>query len=170
MKIQVNSDKTISVNASLIRFVKGEMRRVLGRFATRLTRIEVHLSDVDNRKTGQADKRCLVEARPAGARPVSTRAKAGDLGFAVGQAGAKMKRLLTTFFSRKGRRPKLVLAPAPKVNVTRAKNEGGKKPGLARRRRISLKKSARKKPAKLSPRGPKKKWIYRARRKPWPKR
>ena len=69
MKIQVNSDKTIAVDASLTRFVEGEVRRVLARFAKRLTRVEVHLSDVDSRKTGQADKRCLLEARPAGDRP-----------------------------------------------------------------------------------------------------
>ena len=67
MKIQVNSDKTIAVDASLIRFVEGEVRRVLGRFAIMLTRVEIHLSDVDQRKRGQTDKRCLIEVRPTGA-------------------------------------------------------------------------------------------------------
>jgi hypothetical protein len=76
MKIQVNSDKTITVDASLIRFVEGEVRRVLGRFAIRLTRAEIHLSDVDNRKRGQTDKRCLIEVRPTGARPLSASALA----------------------------------------------------------------------------------------------
>ena len=60
MKIQVNSDKTIAVDASLTRFVEGEVDRVLGRFAARLTRVEIYLSDIDNRKTGKADKRCLI--------------------------------------------------------------------------------------------------------------
>jgi hypothetical protein len=76
MKIQVNSDNTIAVDASMTRFVKCEVNRVLARFAKRLTRVEVHLSDVDKRKTGQADKRCLIEVRPAGARPLSVSAKA----------------------------------------------------------------------------------------------
>ena len=48
MTIQVNSDNTIAVDASLMRFVKGEVSRILGRFAKKLTRVEVHLSDVDN--------------------------------------------------------------------------------------------------------------------------
>ena len=103
MKIQVNSDKTIAVDASLTRFVEGEVSRVLRRFAARLTRVEVHLSDVDNRKTGQADKRCLVEARPAGARPLSTSAKATKMASAVGDALGKMQRSLTTFLGRTGR-------------------------------------------------------------------
>ena len=67
MKIQVNSDKTIAVDASLTRYVEGEVGRVLGRFAVRLTRVEIHLSDIDNGKTGKADKRCLIEVRPMGA-------------------------------------------------------------------------------------------------------
>jgi hypothetical protein len=52
MKIQVNSDQTIDIEAGLTHFVEGEVSRVLDRFAIRLTRVEVHLSDVDNRKTG----------------------------------------------------------------------------------------------------------------------
>ncbi len=86
MKIQVNSDKTITVDARLTCFVEGEVSRVLGRFAKRLTRLEVHLSDVDNRKTGQADKRCLIEARPAGAPPRSASSKATEMASAIGEA------------------------------------------------------------------------------------
>ena len=71
MKIQVNCDKTIAVDASPIRFVEGEVRRVLGRFAIMLTRVEIHLSDVNHRKRGQTDKRCLIEVRLTGARPLS---------------------------------------------------------------------------------------------------
>ena len=67
MKIQVNSDNTITVDASLTRFVEGEVSRAVGQVHRKLTRVEVHLSDVDNKKTGQADKRCLIEVRPAGA-------------------------------------------------------------------------------------------------------
>ena len=111
MKIQVNSDKTIAVDASLTRFVEGEVRRVLGRFAIKLTRVEVHLSDVDNKKTGQADKRCLIEVRPAGARPLSASAKATKMASAVGEALGKMQRSLTTFFGRRGRPAAAVSAP-----------------------------------------------------------
>ena len=156
MKIQVNSDNSIAVDASMTRFVKGEVKRVLARFAKRLTRVEVHLSDVDKRKTGQADKRCLIEVRPAGARPLSVSAKATKMAAAVGQALGKMQRSLTTFFGRRGR---------PAVTVSK-----GMKATRPAKKKAAVKKASVKKPTKLSPRGPKKKGIYRARRKSWPTR
>ena len=170
MKIQVNSDRSISVNASLTRYVKGELTRVLKRFAGRLTRVEVHLSDVNSWKTGQPDKRCLIETRPAGARPLTTSAKASSLASAVGEASGKMKRLLSSFFGRRGRIVALIAVPvSTSRNNKVAKGVAGKS-SLGRKRRTSASKTATKKPRKLSPRGPKKKWIYQARRKPWPKR
>jgi ribosome-associated translation inhibitor RaiA len=165
MKIQVNSDKTIAVDASLTRFVEGEVSRILGRFAIRLTRVEVHLSDVDNRKTGQADKRCLIEVRPAGARPLSTSAKATKMASAVGEAVGKMQRSLTTFFGRRGRPAAAASAP-----VSPTKKTVARKTTLGTKKRAAVKKAAVKKPTKLSPRGPKKKGIYQARRKSWPTR
>jgi hypothetical protein len=113
MKIQVNSDKTIDVDASLKRFAEDEVRRLLGRFAKRLTRVEIHLSDIDNKKTGKADKRCLVEVRPAGDRPMIAHATAANTESAVGEALKKTQRLLTTFFGRRGRPAVKVSAPVP---------------------------------------------------------
>ena len=124
MKIQVNSDKTIAVDASLTRFVEGKVRRVLGRFAIRLTRVEVHLSDVDSRKTGQADKRCLIEVRPAGARPLVASANATKLASAVIEALGKTQRLLTTFFGRMGRKA-AVSAPVSTAKNTRGQKDSG---------------------------------------------
>ncbi len=165
MTIQVNSDKTIAVDAALIRFVEDEVRRVLGRFASGLTRVEIHLSDVDNKKAGQNDKRCLIEARPAGARPLSASALATKLEDAVSRALGKMQRSLTTFFGRRGRPASAVSAPVAsgKKAVARKLTPGTKKVA-------KVKKVAVEKPTKLSPRGPKKKGIYRARRKSWPAR
>jgi hypothetical protein len=165
LKIQVNSDKTIAVDARLTRFVEGEVSRVLGRFAIRLTRVEIHLSDVDNKKTGKADKRCLVEVRPAGARPLSASANATKLASAVTQALGKMRRSLTTFFGRKERTAAAVSAPA-----STAKKAAAKKATLGAKKKAPVKKVAVQKPTKLSTRGPKKKRIYQARRKAWPTR
>jgi ribosomal subunit interface protein len=114
MKVQVNSDNTIAVDASLMRFVEGQVNRLLARFAKRLTRVEVHLSDVDNQKTGQADKRCLIEVRPAGARPLSASAKATKMASAVGTALGKMQRLLTTFFGKRKGQQRHSRSPFPR--------------------------------------------------------
>jgi len=62
------------------------MRILLARFAKRLTRVEVHLTGIDNKKTGKRDRRCLVEARPAGARPLTVSAKAVNTLYAVDEA------------------------------------------------------------------------------------
>jgi hypothetical protein len=163
MKIQVNSDKTIDVDASLMGFVEGEVSRVLDRFAKRLTRVEVHLSDVDNKKTGKADKRCLIEVRPVGDKPLSASALALTVEASVGAALGKMQRSLTTFFGRKGRAVEEVSAPVPEAKeavASKASKDG----------KVAVKKAAAKKPTKLSPRGPKKKGIFQARRKSQPSR
>jgi len=122
MKIQVNSDKTIAVDAGLIRFVEGEVRRILGRFAIRLTRVEIHLSDVDNTKRGQTDKHCLIEVRPTGARPLSASAHAIKTASAVSHALGKMQRSLTTFFGRRGRPAATVLSPVSRGKKAVARN------------------------------------------------
>jgi hypothetical protein len=111
MKIQVNSDNTIAVDANLISFVEQEVDRVLGRFADRLTRVEVHLSDINSiRSSGQPDKRCLIEARPKGARPLAADATEPKLAMAVGAAAGKLRRALTTFFAKAARDAKALPA------------------------------------------------------------
>jgi hypothetical protein len=163
MKIQVNSDKTIALDASLIRFVEGEVQRLLGRFAIRLTRVEIHLSDVDNTKRGRPDKRCLIEVRPTGARPLSASAKATTMASAVSQALGKIQRSLTTFLGRRGRPTAALSAP-----VSPGNKEAAGKVSLGAKRIGKVEKIASEKATKLSPRGPKKKGIYQARRKSWP--
>ena len=120
MQIQVNSDKTVSVDASLKGFVKGEAERILDTVAAKVTRVEVHLSDVNGRKAGPADKRCVVEARPAGARPLSTSATATRLDIAIGQALRKMQRSLQSLFGRQGRASTGSAAPRPRATKATA--------------------------------------------------
>jgi hypothetical protein len=167
MKIQVNSDKTIDVNADLTRFVEGEVNRALARFAAKLTRVEVHLSDVDNQKTGKADKRCLIEARPVGDQPRSASGMATTTESAVRQTLGKMQRALTTFFGRRRRPAKEVSAHVVTPKKAAAKKSAKRKPAA---KKGTAKKTAAKKSTKLSPRGAKKKGIYQARRKSWPSR
>jgi hypothetical protein len=166
MKIQVNSDKTIDVDASLTGFVEGEVSRLLARFEKKLTRAEVHLSDVDNKKSGRADKRCLIEVRPVGDKPLSASATAATTESAVGDATGKMQRLLTTFFARKGRSAAEVAPVSAKKSVTSKAIPARKAPA----KKTAAKKTAAKKAVKLSPRGPKKKGIFQARRKSQPSR
>ena len=180
MKIQVNSDCTFAVDARLTQFVEGEVNRLLDRFANRLTRVEVHLTDVDNMKSGNADKRCLIEARPAGAQPRTASAKSTKVSSAVDEALRKMQRSLITFFGRKERPAATVSRAALAAKEPVAKRSLAKKAmvkkALVKRAAVVTKESAKVKkaeaesPTKLRKRGPRKKRIYQARRKPWPAR
>ena len=101
MKVQVNSDKQVVVDAEVSSMVEAEVRRVLGRFEAQLTRLEVHLSDSNSSsKAGLRDKRCLLEARAAGQKPVSVSFETASVGAAVRGAAGKMKRLLETSFGK----------------------------------------------------------------------
>ena len=100
MRIQVNSDKNITVDKRVSQFVRNEAQRVLKAFAGKLTRVEVHLSDVNSYKFAINDKRCVIEARPARYRPVSSVHQAQTVRQAVGGALTKLRSVLKTFFGR----------------------------------------------------------------------
>jgi hypothetical protein len=91
MQTQINSDKNINVDTRVIEFVEVEVKRVLGRLSSKLTRVEVHLSDVNSHKSGANDKRCMIEARPARHRPLSTTNQAATVKQAVRGALDKMQ-------------------------------------------------------------------------------
>jgi ribosome-associated translation inhibitor RaiA len=165
MNIQVSSDRTIDVDANLTAKVKEDASRILSRFETKLTRVEIHLTDIDNQKSGRADKRCLVEVRPAGDNPLTASATTATTESAVDQALRKIQRSLITFFGKKGRPATEVSASVakPKQSITAKSAPTAKKKSPAQ-------KAAATKPTKLSPRGPKKKQIFQARRKNQPSR
>jgi len=100
MLIQINSDKQVVVDAELTASVEGEINRALARFESKLTRIEVHLSDLNGSKPGTKDKRCLIEARPTGENPVTASDEADTTEQAVRGAANKMNRLLESAFGR----------------------------------------------------------------------
>jgi ribosomal subunit interface protein len=75
-------------------------RKQLGRFAERLTRLEVHISDNNAGKSGPDDKRVLVEARPRSMDPVVADATGDDLYATIDAAAAKMRRLLDRHFDK----------------------------------------------------------------------
>ena len=178
MRVQVNSDNTVAVDADVKRFVKGEVNRILANFTDRLTRVEIHLSDINSVRSGPSDKRCLVEARPAGDTPRSASATADAFPAAVVQALRKMRRSLTSFFGKKGRSTK---AAAPKTRATAArepakavKSAKATKPSSTTLQPHPRRKGRRagKATAPVEPTGrrPKKKAIFQARRKSWPSR
>ena len=103
MRIQINSDKNVVVDAQLASLIRGDVNRVLKRFTHKLTRVEVHLSDVNSHKPGPLDKRCLVEARAARHRPLTASSRAAKIEGAVKGALRKLRSSLQTFSGRLGK-------------------------------------------------------------------
>ena len=109
MQVQVNTDKHIHGGERLSLWVKTEVVAKLSRFADHVTRVEAHLSDESGHKSGGADKKCLLEARPAGLHPLAVTHLAATLEQAVHGATEKLGRLLDSTFGQlnsvKGRVP-----------------------------------------------------------------
>jgi ribosome-associated translation inhibitor RaiA len=104
MQIQVNSDSSVAVHGRLSQLVESTLNHALKRFGDRITRVEVHLSDVNAHKSGPQDKRCVIEARPAGLDPLAASDQAANFEDAVKGAAQKLKRLLDGSFGREKKR------------------------------------------------------------------
>lgn len=112
MRIQVNSDQSVDVTEEFKAEAKAQVRKSLERYGERITRVELHLSDVNGNRGGEQDKRCLMEARPAGMDPVAVTNIAATVDEAWKGAVRKMVRKLTTRF---GKAAKKVADPAAKA-------------------------------------------------------
>lgn len=96
MQIQVNTDKNIAGSEELQQQVEGVVEGHLGRLGDRITRVEVHLNDVNGDKSGDDDNRCVMEARLAGMQPITATHQADTLEQALDGAARKVQRLLDT--------------------------------------------------------------------------
>ncbi len=66
MIIETNTDNHFTARADLKQLVEGTLEDELGHLTARLTRVEVHIGDVNGHKGGDSDLQCSMEARPEG--------------------------------------------------------------------------------------------------------
>jgi len=92
MQIQIHAPH-ITVPAEFLGFIERSVEDVLAHFAERLTRVEVHLRDMNGHKGG-VDKRCTVEARPRGLDPIASEHESADVKEALQGALEKLHRAL----------------------------------------------------------------------------
>lgn len=92
MHVLVNTDNNVEGHATLAEQAETAVQGALSRFSDRVTRVEVHISDVNSHKAGEADKRCAMEARLAGRKPVVVRHHAATFPLAISGAAEKLKR------------------------------------------------------------------------------
>jgi ribosome-associated translation inhibitor RaiA len=94
MRIQLNTDNSIRGDDALRDEVQGVVGSALDRFGERVTRVEVHLNDVNSMKGGGDDKRCMLEARLSGREPIAVTHTAPSLDLALDGALDKLVRSL----------------------------------------------------------------------------
>lgn len=105
MQIQVNTDSNntdsnIRGREELVRRVETEIDGALGHYGEQITRVEVHLGDENSTKSGDDDKRCMIEARIAGHQPIAVTHHAATLDQALDGASEKMQRSLESTLGR----------------------------------------------------------------------
>jgi hypothetical protein len=128
MQVQVHTDNHVNGSAGLTAHVESVVQDAMSRFGKRLMRVEVHLGDENSHKKNGSDKRCSMEARPAGMQPIAVTAMAATIGEAIEGATSKLvKTLDRTFekkFDAKGRPSTATLANgAPMENATASDGE-----------------------------------------------
>ena len=100
MKIEVSTDNNIEGHEKLSAHVKGVVADALSRFSARITRVEIHLTDVNGHKDGHDDTRCVMEARLEGRPPIAVTHQEASLGEAVEGAAGKLRRLIESTLGR----------------------------------------------------------------------
>jgi hypothetical protein len=100
MQIQVNTDYNFHGTEDVTRAVEQELARSLHRFERQIIRVEVHLGDVNAGKHGAADKRCMMEARPANHQPVAVTHQSDSLPLAIAGAAKKLQHRLDSVLGK----------------------------------------------------------------------
>lgn len=101
MNIEIRTDKNIQGSERLISYVRAELRQEFQRYSERITHFSVHISDENGEKTGDHDKRCMIEARPAGMKPLAVTHKAANIDASIHGAIDKLKRSLEHLYEKK---------------------------------------------------------------------
>ena len=96
MQIQINTDKNIEGSEAFAEHVRSVVEKTLKHHADQITRVEVHMGDMNAEKTGPQDQVCTMEARPKGLDPVAATFKAANRHLAVEGAAQSLSNLLRT--------------------------------------------------------------------------
>ena len=94
MQVQLYTDHNIEGDEALDAHFRGVVESALDRVSNRITHVEVSLNDENGKKSGQDDKRCMIEAHLEGRPPLVVTHHAATLDQAVGGAAHKIFNLI----------------------------------------------------------------------------
>lgn len=96
MMILINTDNNIQASEDTLEILKGNLAKSLDRYDEYLTRLEVKFSDVNAAKSGENDKKCVIEARPKGLQPIVVTSFGNSIENAMSEGVNKMRASLDT--------------------------------------------------------------------------
>ncbi|MFO7574134.1 MAG: HPF/RaiA family ribosome-associated protein [Bacteroidales bacterium] len=100
MQIQFNTDKNVTGSEDIAASSTSLISEELKRYSQQITRVEVHFSDEDGNKDGLNNKRCMMEARLAGMKPIAVTHQADTHEQAIFGAIDKLKTSLEKITGR----------------------------------------------------------------------
>jgi hypothetical protein len=108
MQIQVNSDHTVATPKGFNEYVRKVIEQTLHHCQSQITRIEVHFRDENGEKNSANDKRCVMEARLAGRKPIAITDYADTLDEVISGAAEKLKHALESILEKEhAHRPRM---------------------------------------------------------------
>lgn len=104
MLLQVNFGD-VEHSDALESWSRERVQKQLGHLTDRLTRVEVHLRDDNSAaKSSHDDKRCVMEARIAGRRPLAVEHSGGDMYKVIDETAGKLSRAVKNDIERSAAR------------------------------------------------------------------
>lgn len=100
MEVLFNTDNNIEGKERIESYFSNKIKEDLIRFEDRVTRVEVHLSDENGDKGGVNDKKCVLEVRPQGIKPIAVSDQADTIEKAISGATKKMMSSLNTVIGK----------------------------------------------------------------------
>lgn len=104
MQFQINTDHNIQGDIRVAEVAEQIVTAALAPLVGRLSRVEVHLNDVNAQKGGADDIRCVVEARPEGMKPLAVTHHDATVEAALKGGARKLRALLDREFGKLDRR------------------------------------------------------------------
>lgn len=109
MQIQTHTDNHIQGDEALYALVQESVEHALGRYEDRITRVEVFLAEEHARDkhighNDDNDKRCVMEVRLRGLKPISVRHHGTTVRESYEGAGEKMQHLVEKTIGRLSQR------------------------------------------------------------------
>lgn len=101
MQVQIHTDTHIEGTEAMAQWASSTVKDGLARFSAQITRVELHLSDVNaGKKNGPESIQCMMEARLEGHQPLAVKHLGANLNQAIDGALEKMVRLIDSTLSR----------------------------------------------------------------------